>query len=64
VDLGVDPARISATGFAEFRPIADNSTDEGRASNRRIVLRIPALRVSSARTLQENLGLPPEGSNG
>ncbi|MEM9758528.1 MAG: flagellar motor protein MotB [Pseudomonadota bacterium] len=64
VDLGLDPARISATGFAEFRPVADNSTDEGRASNRRIVLRIPALRVSSARTLQENLGLPPEGSNG
>ncbi len=64
VGLGVDPARISATGFAEFRPVANNATEEGRALNRRIVLRIPALRVSAARTLQESIGLPPEGSGG
>ena len=31
-----DPARLSAEGRAEKEPIADNSTREGRAKNRRI----------------------------
>jgi len=33
---GVDPERIVATSRAEFVPIADNSTADGRAANRRI----------------------------
>ncbi|ADW68453.1 flagellar motor protein MotB [Granulicella tundricola] len=32
----VDPAQVSAAGDAEFRPIADNATDAGRAQNRRV----------------------------
>ncbi|HIJ94987.1 MAG TPA: flagellar motor protein MotB [Desulfuromonadales bacterium] len=32
----VDPDKISATGYAEFRPVADNGTPEGRAKNRRV----------------------------
>jgi len=34
----VDPDKISATGYAEFRPVADNATPEGRAKNRRVDL--------------------------
>ncbi len=33
---GMDPKRLGAAGFAEFDPVADNSTEEGRALNRRI----------------------------
>ena len=33
---GMDPKRISAAGYAETDPVEDNSTDEGRKSNRRI----------------------------
>jgi len=32
----LDPANLSATGFGEYKPVADNSTVEGRAKNRRI----------------------------
>ena len=35
---GIDPARIGAAGYGEFRHIADNATEEGRARNRRIEL--------------------------
>lgn len=31
-----DPGRLTALGAAEFRPVADNRTPEGRAKNRRI----------------------------
>lgn len=34
-DGGVAPQRVTASGKGEFSPIADNSTKEGRAKNRR-----------------------------
>lgn len=33
---GIDGGRLSATGFGQYRPQADNDTAEGRAQNRRI----------------------------
>jgi chemotaxis protein MotB len=32
---GLDPAKIAAAGRSEYKPIADNSTKEGKAANRR-----------------------------
>ncbi len=37
-NFDIDSDKISATGFAEFRPVADNATAEGRAQNRRVDL--------------------------
>ena len=34
-EYGIDPARLTAAGKGKFNPVADNSTDEGRAKNRR-----------------------------
>jgi len=42
--LGVDEKRLSATGFGEFRPVAENTTEQGRQSNRRVVVYIPVFR--------------------
>lgn len=32
----VDPTLLTAAGYGEFRPVASNDTEEGRAKNRRI----------------------------
>jgi chemotaxis protein MotB len=37
-NFDVDSNKISATGYGEFRPLADNATPEGRAKNRRVDL--------------------------
>lgn len=36
VDHGVEPARLTAKGFGENQPAADNKTKEGRQKNRRV----------------------------
>lgn len=36
--MGVKSKRLSAVGYAEHRPVADNSTEKGRAKNRRVSL--------------------------
>lgn len=38
VDLGIDGSRLTAIGYGETRPVADNSTARGRELNRRIAI--------------------------
>ncbi|MDU2063863.1 MAG: flagellar motor protein MotB [Sporomusaceae bacterium] len=35
-DVKLDPARFSAIGYGEYRPILGNDTEDGRAKNRRV----------------------------
>jgi len=39
---GIDPARVDSAGYGKTRPIADNSTEEGRALNRRVEAKVEA----------------------
>ncbi|MDP2808772.1 MAG: flagellar motor protein MotD [Rhodocyclaceae bacterium] len=40
VDSGVDPRRMTATGYADQRPVDDNATPEGKQRNRRVAITI------------------------
>ena len=47
-NAGVDPRRLGAVGYGEFRPVADNATAEGRAKNRRIAITILSEELAGA----------------
>jgi len=38
ITQGVSPLRLSAIGYADTRPISSNSSEQGRAKNRRVAL--------------------------
>jgi chemotaxis protein MotB len=38
VEKGMSPRSMTAAGYGEFKPVADNSTPEGKAKNRRVEL--------------------------
>jgi len=38
-----DPAKISVTGYGQYRPVADNATPDGRRLNRRVDLVVVAI---------------------
>jgi chemotaxis protein MotB len=63
-DAGIQPGRLVAIGYAQYRPVADNATPEGRAKNRRVLLVIQATAGAGALSsaLSDYHGLPEAGS--
>lgn len=57
---GIDPKRLSGSGYGEFRPVSDNATPEGRAQNRRIGITL--LRGSDATEKPAGTSTTPDGS--
>jgi chemotaxis protein MotB len=53
--LGVDPGRMAAVGYGEFRPVGDNATSEGRRKNRRVVLVVHAGRGNGSSVQQRHV---------
>jgi chemotaxis protein MotB len=44
IDMGIKPAGLSAAGYGEYKPVAENTTDLGRSKNRRVeVFLIPKI---------------------
>jgi len=67
VDHKFEPARLSASGYAEFHPATTNATAEGRAQNRRVDIIVlprvtgpqaPAIRVSAAKPAAISAAIP------
>jgi chemotaxis protein MotB len=64
---GVDPHRVGAIGYGEYRPLADNATAEGRARNRRIAITILPDELAGADTVpalkpDTSTNSPPQSS--
>ncbi len=56
VGQGINGARIRVEGRGESEPVADNSTDAGRAQNRRVEVAIFASEAYREQILRENRG--------
>lgn len=59
-DEGVDPFRLAAIGYGEYRPIASNTTAEGRLRNRRVLLVILSEAAEKLYNLDNVIELAPE----
>ena len=52
IETGVDGRRLTATGYADQRPVADNATVDGRQRNRRVAITIESRNPDNAVELQ------------
>lgn len=52
---GVDPKRISASGYAEFSPNATNATKSGREKNRRVELHFYGSKLDNEAKVQQSV---------
>jgi len=50
--IGIAGERLSACGFSQYSPVADNGTPEGRAQNRRIQIELVPLEAKMSQPLE------------
>lgn len=55
---GIDPKRLSATGYSQYRPVASNDTVEGRRQNRRIEIILSREKMKDDRPESNKKELP------
>ncbi|MBN1385266.1 MAG: OmpA family protein [Elusimicrobia bacterium] len=48
INQGIDPKRLQIRGYGEFKPVASNETEAGRAKNRRIEMSIHKIKMGKA----------------
>jgi len=53
--VGIDPLRLSAVSYGEYRPVASNRIERGRAKNRRIEIILIDRDLDLAKKMRENL---------
>ncbi len=55
IQLGINPSRFQAIGFAEFRPVATNNTSAGRSQNRRVEIFVNLKQETTDSSIDLNL---------
>lgn len=60
---GVEPVRLSAIGYGEFRPVNDNTTSDSRRQNRRVKIVILADKNARRMTEIEGVSAPSPAAN-
>ncbi|MDO9451224.1 MAG: flagellar motor protein MotD [Stagnimonas sp.] len=56
LDAAVSPKRLSVGGFGEYQPVADNTTQQGRNANRRVVIVVLAGEGEDGTSMEKVLG--------
>ncbi|MDN3378171.1 MULTISPECIES: flagellar motor protein MotB [unclassified Pseudoalteromonas] len=51
--LGINPARMAIEGYGQYSPFADNSTEQGRAENRKVVVALSKYGLPEQETPRE-----------
>lgn len=66
VGAGVAPERLTAAGYGDQRPVADNALAEGRARNRRVTIQIESMapEVAEAPTTTTEIVAAPQRPEG
>jgi chemotaxis protein MotB len=60
---GVAPERLSAVGYGEYQPIAPNSSEQGRAQNRRVAIMIAKRKMDRPKVQVEPAATSPSASS-
>ncbi|MGM9805558.1 MAG: DUF5723 family protein [Candidatus Aphodosoma sp.] len=55
VKKGIDPSRLTASGYGQEKPVADNRTAKGRAQNRRVEFEVEYKEVTHERIVNPEL---------
>ena len=54
-ERGIEPNKLQATGYGEYRPVASNDTAEGRQKNRRVeIIILPNMSKAESEFLKEH----------
>ncbi len=55
IKMGINPKRLAAVGYSQYRPIATNATPQGRAKNRRVDIYFFATKKSLQNKTEKSL---------